>query len=150
MIFIQESIQTFIHSLATTTITVPITTRSSSSSSTMLHLIVSFLLSIIFITTPIYGFDLGLSPNYYKHGDKVDLLVNKVESDTTQLPFSYYSLPFVCPPMNGAKPVHTSLGELLKGERIWQSGYELNFGVDVPCNRLCDLLSTQNGIKKSI
>ncbi|EER36221.1 conserved hypothetical protein [Candida tropicalis MYA-3404] len=115
----------------------------------MLHLIVSFLLSIIFITTPIYGFDLGLSPNYYKHGDKVDLLVNKVESDTTQLPFSYYSLPFVCPPMNGAKPVHTSLGELLKGERIWQSGYELNFGVDVPCNRLCDLLSTQNGIKRA-
>ncbi|RCK62781.1 Transmembrane 9 superfamily member 3 [Candida viswanathii] len=115
----------------------------------MIHLITLFLVSLLVIASPAHAFDLGLSPTYYKHGDKVELLVNKVESDTTQLPFSYYSLSFVCPPMNGAKPVHTSLGELLKGERIWQSGYQLHFGVDQPCSRLCDLLATQNGIKRA-
>ncbi|CAK9683799.1 Endomembrane protein 70 family protein [Candida parapsilosis] len=93
--------------------------------------------------------DLGLKPNYYQIGDPVDLLVNKIESDKTQLPFAYYSLTFVCPPMNNAKPVHLSLGEILRGDRIWQSGYDLRFGIDQPCLRLCDLLATQAGIRRA-
>ncbi|CAX39660.1 endosomal transmembrane protein, putative [Candida dubliniensis CD36] len=114
----------------------------------MLNLISRWYIFNLFITS-ILAFDFGLGPTYYKHGDKVDLLVNKIESDTTQLPFAYQSLPFVCPPINGAKPVHLSLGELLKGDRIWQSGYQLQFGIDVPCNRLCDMVLSTNSIKRA-
>ena len=114
----------------------------------MLNLISWIYIFYLFITS-ILAFDFGLGPTYYKHGDKVDLLVNKIESDTTQLPFAYHSLPFVCRPINGAKPVHLSLGELLKGDRIWQSGYQLEFGVDVPCNRLCDMVLSTHAIKRA-
>ncbi|KAI5968807.1 hypothetical protein CANMA_002243 [Candida margitis] len=93
--------------------------------------------------------DLGFQPNYYQIGDQVDLLVNKIESDKTQLPYAYYSLTFVCPPINDAKPVHLSLGEILRGDRIWESGYDLKFGVDQPCLRLCDLRATQGGIRRA-
>ncbi|KAG7662216.1 uncharacterized protein J8A68_004226 [[Candida] subhashii] len=103
-----------------------------------------------FLLQTVHAINLGWNgPHYYQIGEKVDLLVNKIESDTTQLPFSYYNLPFVCPPMNGAKPVHLSLGEILRGDRIWQSGYDLHFGIDVPCNRLCDLRATERHIKKA-
>ncbi|KAG7701770.1 hypothetical protein KL930_000800 [Ogataea haglerorum] len=87
--------------------------------------------------------------NYYKDGDKVDLLVNTVESENTQLPYAYYRLPFVCPPTQNARPVHLSLGEVLNGDRIWQSDYHLTFGQDEPCARLCDRVITQNAIKRA-
>lgn len=90
--------------------------------------------------------DLGFSPRYYRHGEQVDLIVNKVESDNTQLPYSYKDLPFVCPP---EKPVHLSLGEILRGDRLWKSLYDLKFGVDMPCVRLCDLISKETGMLKA-
>ncbi|KAK6458920.1 uncharacterized protein RJT20DRAFT_10449 [Scheffersomyces xylosifermentans] len=93
--------------------------------------------------------DLGFEPNYYGDGDRVELLVNKIESDKTQLPYEYYKLPFVCPPGDTAKPVHLSLGEILRGDRIWQSNYELYFGVDMPCMRLCDLIARENNLKRA-
>lgn len=105
--------------------------------------VLTLLLSVCF------GLDLGFSPKYYTHSERVDLLVNKVESDNTQLPFEYYNLPFVCPPGDTAKPVHLSLGEILRGDRIWQSNYELYFGVDMPCMRLCDLIAKESGLKRA-
>lgn len=106
-----------------------------------------WILFLIRITT---AFNLGWNnPRYYHVGEKVDLLVNKIESDSTQLPFAYYSLPFVCPPMNGAKPVHLSLGEILRGDRIWESAYDLHFGVDVACSRLCDLRASEKQVKRA-
>lgn len=74
--------------------------------------------------------------HYYSHGDKVDLLVNKVESDATQLPYSYKDLPFVCPQ---ERPLSLSLGEILRGDRLWVSKYDLKFGHDAPCQRLCNV-----------
>ncbi|KAI5955452.1 hypothetical protein KGF57_003584 [Candida theae] len=109
----------------------------------LIHLFI--LLFSAFTNADIFNF----KPNYYHIGDHVDLLFNKVESDKTQLPFAYFSLPFVCPPVNNAKPVHLSLGEILRGDRIWQSGYDLKFGVDEPCLRLCDLLASQSGIRRA-
>lgn len=41
------------------------------------------------------------------------------------------------------------LGEILRGDRIWQSGYDLKFGIDQPCLRLCDLRATQSGIRRA-
>ena len=97
-----------------------------------------FILQQFIITTVALGLDLGLTPTYYKKGEKVDLLVNKVESDHTQLPYGYYDLKFVCPPSKNSKPLHLSLGEIFRGDRLWESDYKLRFGVDTPCVRLCD------------
>lgn len=90
---------------------------------------------------------LGLSPNYYKRGDSVDLLVNKVESDHTQLPYAYYDLDFVCPHTKGKKAIHLSLGDILRGDRLWQSDYNIKFGVDIQCARLCDFNVKESQIK---
>ncbi|CUM64098.1 uncharacterized protein PRCAT00001688001 [Priceomyces carsonii] len=94
-----------------------------------------------------FGFNLGYSPTFYGHGEKVDLLVNKIESDHTQLPYGYYDLPFVCPNSDAKKRVHLSFGEILKGERYLNSNYELEFGIDRPCVRLCDLIVKGKSLK---
>ncbi|KAK6200224.1 uncharacterized protein RJT21DRAFT_41937 [Scheffersomyces amazonensis] len=96
-----------------------------------------------------YGFNWGFSKSVYSKGDTVDLLLNKIESDNTQLPYSYYNLPFVCPPGSNARARHLSLGEILRGDRIWESNYELRFGVDMPCMRLCDLISRETGLQRA-
>ncbi|CAK7897343.1 transmembrane 9 superfamily member 3 [[Candida] anglica] len=109
-------------------------------------IIIPLLLSIFQVTSAI---NLGYSPTYYTEGQKVELLVNKVESDHTQLPYGYYDLPFVCPAGSDAKPLALSLGQILRGDRIWQSNYDLRFGIDVPCIRLCDLISRDKGLGKA-
>ena len=43
-------------------------------------------------------YDGWITPNFYRKGDPLELIVNKVESDLTQLPYAYYDLPFTCPP----------------------------------------------------
>lgn len=91
----------------------------------------------------------GSAPNLYQKGDKVELYVNKVESDHTQLPFPYYRLPFVCPPTKTKKSVPLSIGQILSGDRVWESDYDLRFGIDQPCLRLCDLIARESGLKKA-
>lgn len=95
----------------------------------------------------VHGLDLGFSPKKYYEGEKVDLLVNKIESDNTQLPYSYARLPFVCPPQQGPLPL--SIGQILQGDRVFTSDYQLRFGIDMPCNRLCDLLTKDSGLRKA-
>lgn len=110
---------------------------------------VHWLVLLILLSPCCLGVNLGYQATSYKTGDKVELLVNKVESDNTQLPFGYYDLPFVCPPGSEPKPLALSLGQILKGDRIWQSNYDLKFGIDAPCLRLCDLMTKDNGLKKA-
>ncbi|QLL31588.1 hypothetical protein HG536_0B04520 [Torulaspora globosa] len=90
-----------------------------------------------------------LKPNLYKWGDSVELIVNKVESDLTQLPFGYYDLPFTCPPTEGKKPLHLSLSEIIKGDRKWESDYKLWFGQDSACEGLCARKTTPEGMRRA-
>lgn len=89
-----------------------------------------------------------LQPNYYKFGGPVELIVNKVESDLTQLPFAYYDLPFTCPPTQYKKPLHLSLNEVIRGDRKWQSDYILKFGEDDVCHTLCARKTKVEGMEK--
>ncbi|CAB4252156.1 similar to Saccharomyces cerevisiae YER113C TMN3 Protein with a role in cellular adhesion and filamentous growth [Maudiozyma barnettii] len=91
-----------------------------------------------------------VTPNIYQKGDKVEIIVNKVESDLTQLPYAYYDLPFTCPPSNFKKPLHLSLNEIIRGDRKWQSDYELKFGEDMPCKILCARKTNKEGMKTAI
>lgn len=79
----------------------------------------------------------------------MDLHVNRVESDTTQLPYAYYDLPFTCPPTPESRPLHLSLNEVIRGDRIWESDYKLKFREDATCNRLCDRLTKPEGLRRA-
>ena len=57
-------------------------------------------------------------------GDKVVLKVNKLTSTRTQLPYEYYSIPF-CRPENIVSSAE-NLGEVLRGDRIENSPYEVS------------------------
>jgi len=58
-------------------------------------------------------------------GDPLQVKVNKLTSTKTQLPYTYYSLPY-CPP-NKIVDSAENLGEVLRGDRIENSRYVVCF-----------------------
>lgn len=64
----------------------------------------------------------GSYPHKYAVGDTLSVKVNSLTSIDTEIPFSYYSLPF-CKPPGGVKDSAENLGELLMGDRIENSPY---------------------------
>ncbi|KAL2249523.1 transmembrane 9 superfamily member 11 [Sesamum indicum] len=64
----------------------------------------------------------GSYPHKYGIGDYLNMKVNSLTSIDTEIPFSYYSLPF-CQPKEGIKDSAENLGELLMGDRIENSPY---------------------------
>lgn len=64
----------------------------------------------------------GSYPHKYVVGDPLSVKVNSLTSIDTEMPFSYYSLPF-CKPLEGVKDSAENLGELLMGDRIENSPY---------------------------
>lgn len=60
-------------------------------------------------------------------GHPLKVKVNKLTSIKTQLPYSFYSLPF-CRPKKILDSAE-NLGEVLRGDRIENSPYEVSFGV---------------------
>lgn len=77
----------------------------------------------------------GVAPHDYARNETVDLKVNKLTSTKTQLPFEYYALPF-CQPKT-VENVAENLGEVLRGDRIMNSDYELRMGMEESCKILC-------------
>jgi len=78
----------------------------------------------------------GVAPTDYMDGSKVELKVNKLTSVKTQLPYRYYVLPY-CQPSQ----IHVSaenLGEILLGDSIENSLYDIQMNVNVSCAKLCD------------
>ena len=68
----------------------------------------------------------GVAPKDYADTEPVPLKVNKMVSAKTQLPYDYYSLNF-CTPPGGPKLSAENLGELLMGDKIESSPYEVCF-----------------------
>ncbi len=60
-------------------------------------------------------------------GDTLKVKVNKLTSTKTQLPYSYYSLPY-CKPKKIVDSAE-NLGEVLRGDRIENSPYEVSFNI---------------------
>ncbi|KAJ6780819.1 hypothetical protein PWT90_00506 [Aphanocladium album] len=88
----------------------------------------------------------GYSIKSYKSGEAIPLMVNKAYSDSTQLQYAYYDLPFVCPPPDqpksvggllSGKNVPLNLGEVLRGDRIRTSDIELIMNKETECKSLC-------------
>lgn len=94
-----------------------------------------------------YNSEWWLKPNVYSIGDPLELIVNTVESGITKVPIGYYDLPFTCPPSSKKKPLHLSLNEVIRGDRKWESDYQLFVGQDNPCEGLCARKTTQEGLE---
>ncbi|KAG4141839.1 hypothetical protein ERO13_D06G098400v2 [Gossypium hirsutum] len=87
-----------------------------------------FLLCFFFFFFPAHCF-------YLPGGDQLYVKVNKLTSTKTQLPFSYYSLPY-CQPEHIVDNAE-NLGEVLRGDRIENSPYEFKMRKPRMCNIVC-------------
>ena len=88
----------------------------------------------------------GVAPKDFKQGEHVDIKVNKLTSTRTQLPYEYYALPF-CQPTT-IENVAENLGEVLRGDRIMNSDYDVKMGVEETCKILCRKELTQAEVKE--
>ena len=79
--------------------------------------------------------------------DIVNLKVNKLTSTKTQLPYEYYSLPYCRPDpiVNSAE----NLGEVLRGDRIENSLYQIEIRLDEQCKVICKIDSLSASQAKS-
>eukprot|EP00927_Polykrikos_kofoidii_P071988 TRINITY_DN68163_c0_g1_i1.p1 TRINITY_DN68163_c0_g1~~TRINITY_DN68163_c0_g1_i1.p1 ORF type:complete len:622 (-),score=99.49 TRINITY_DN68163_c0_g1_i1:280-2145(-) len=77
----------------------------------------------------------GVAPLEYQEGSLVDIKVNKLMSTKTQLPFEYYTLAY-CRPAKLVKSVE-NLGEILVGDLIENSPYEIHMLQNESCKVLC-------------
>merc|ERR1719388_673179 len=88
----------------------------------------------------------GVAPIEYQEHAKVDLKVNKLTSVKTQLPYRYYFLPFCSP-----KDLHVSaenLGEILLGDSIENSLYDVKMNVNATCVHLCSVKMSADDKKR--
>ncbi|KAG0579051.1 hypothetical protein M758_4G069600 [Ceratodon purpureus] len=72
----------------------------------------------------------------YQDGNELGVKVNSITSIETELPYSYYSLPF-CRPKDGIKKVAENIGELLMGDEIENSPYKFRMREDKMNVKLC-------------
>ncbi|XP_066955756.1 transmembrane 9 superfamily member 4 [Macrobrachium rosenbergii] len=82
----------------------------------------------------------GVAPVEFSKNSPVEVKAVKMTSSQTQLPYDYYSLQF-CRPRNGTLYKSENLGEVLRGDRIVNTPYEVHMDVAVPCKLLCHDLS---------
>jgi len=94
------------------------------------------LVALALATAAVQGFYLpGVAPHSYEDGDEVELKVNHLSSSKTQLAFEYYDLPFCKPKkiINAAE----NLGEILTGNKILNTPYEIRMLKEENCKILC-------------
>ncbi|CAI0552198.1 unnamed protein product [Linum tenue] len=87
-------------------------------------------LFVVLLAHSCNGFYLpGSYMHTYSTGDNIFTKVNSLTSIETELPFSYYSLPY-CKPDEGIKKSAENLGELLMGDQIDNSPYRFRMNVN--------------------
>ena len=77
----------------------------------------------------------GVAPREYLDQQPVDLKVNKLTSTKTQLPYEFYSLPFCQPAL--VKDTAENLGEVMRGDKIVNSDYDIKMNTEESCKVLC-------------
>ncbi|KAG0453817.1 hypothetical protein HPP92_025121 [Vanilla planifolia] len=88
----------------------------------------------------------GVAPADFQKKDLLQVKVNKLSSTKTQLPYSYYSLPY-CKP-NSIVDSAENLGEVLRGDRIENSPYVFSMREPQMCNIVCKLTPTEKEAKE--
>lgn len=77
----------------------------------------------------------GVAPHDYEFDEEVELKVNMLDSIKTQLPYDYYSLQ-MCRPET-VKEAAENLGEILGGDQIETSPFEIRMQKTEACKVLC-------------
>eukprot|EP00927_Polykrikos_kofoidii_P053217 TRINITY_DN4747_c0_g5_i1.p1 TRINITY_DN4747_c0_g5~~TRINITY_DN4747_c0_g5_i1.p1 ORF type:complete len:616 (-),score=50.12 TRINITY_DN4747_c0_g5_i1:384-2231(-) len=88
----------------------------------------------------------GVHPNEYVDGDIVELKVNKLTSSQTQLPYDFYDLPFCRPREVVAN--NENLGEILAGDKIQNSDYNIRMRENMTCKPLCKVPLTPSHVSQ--
>ncbi|KAK3130945.1 hypothetical protein QOZ80_6BG0500030 [Eleusine coracana subsp. coracana] len=92
------------------------------------------------------GFDLpGVAPVDFRKKDLLAVKVGQLSSIKTQLPYSYYSLPF-CRPRTVINSAN-NLGEVLRGDLIENSLYEFEMVEAKRCQIVCKIVLSEEGAK---
>ncbi|KAL6137085.1 hypothetical protein ACLB2K_062380 [Fragaria x ananassa] len=100
------------------------------SKSRMLPKFLWALLVLVMFVHVCNGFYLpGSYMHTYSKGQEIFTKVNSLTSIETELPFSYYSLPY-CKPQGDIKKMAENLGELLMGDEIESSPYRFRMNVN--------------------
>ncbi|KAL3535105.1 hypothetical protein ACH5RR_003566 [Cinchona calisaya] len=99
---------------------------------------VSIVLVGLFFATANSFYLPGVAPQDFVKGDDLKVKVNKLTSTKTQLPYSYYSLPY-CPPETIVDSAE-NLGEVLRGDRIENSRYVFHMREPQMCNIVCHVV----------
>ncbi|KAK0080370.1 hypothetical protein PV325_014066 [Microctonus aethiopoides] len=99
----------------------------------------SILVALFLFIVEINGFYVpGVAPVEFKSGQSIDVKAVKMTSTRTQLPYEYYSLQF-CEPKNVTHIYKSeNLGEILRGDRIVNTPYEVAMKENIPCRLLCN------------
>lgn len=114
----------------------------------------TLLLLFLFQSTLAYYIP-GWSIKSYHELDPVPLYFNKISSDHSPLPYSYSELPFVCgfkaakEAHNSLKKVGLNLGEVLRGDRIVESRYNLAMMNESTCVHACDVEVDKNTLQRA-
>eukprot|EP01056_Protomagalhaensia_sp_Gyna25_P005190 Protomagalhaensia_sp_Gyna_25__5189@NODE_61_length_5787_cov_21_667015_g45_i0_p2_GENE_NODE_61_length_5787_cov_21_667015_g45_i0NODE_61_length_5787_cov_21_667015_g45_i0_p2_ORF_typecomplete_len652_score122_45EMP70/PF02990_16/8_2e199TMEM192/PF14802_6/0_07TMEM192/PF14802_6/1_7e03TMEM192/PF14802_6/8e02TMEM192/PF14802_6/18_NODE_61_length_5787_cov_21_667015_g45_i028464801 len=77
----------------------------------------------------------GNAPNAYDQGALVPIHVNKMTSARTQVPYGYYSLDFCAPEV--VQTSSENLGQILKGDLIQSTPYQVRMKLEETCRTLC-------------
>ncbi|EER43982.1 EMP/nonaspanin protein [Histoplasma capsulatum H143] len=93
----------------------------------------------------------------YRDNEAIPVFVNKIFSDSTQLQYAYFELPFVCPPtgkkhgspFRSGHSISLNLGEVLRGDRVMASDFDVVMGKDVECQFLCNRPIDRQGVKRA-
>ncbi|XP_017068148.1 transmembrane 9 superfamily member 4 [Drosophila eugracilis] len=99
-------------------------------------LLMVLLVALVLVTDCFYV--PGVAPVEFVQDQKIDVKAVKMTSSRTQLPYQYYSLKF-CYPKNGTLIFKSeNLGEVLRGDRIVNTPYEVRMNQQVNCRLLCN------------
>lgn len=110
----------------------------------MARIILLWLLFVVYLIHHSLGFYLpGLAPvNYCKRGEtsetcksEIKLYVNRLNTEKYVIPYEYHHFDF-CPSNEDQSPVE-NLGQVVFGERIRPSPYQLEFMKNVKCATVC-------------
>ncbi|KAJ7332235.1 hypothetical protein JRQ81_014415 [Phrynocephalus forsythii] len=77
----------------------------------------------------------GVAPMNFHQNDPVEIKAVKLTSSRTQLPYEYYSLPFCQPKTITYKA--ENLGEVLRGDRIVNTPFQVYMNTENKCEVLC-------------
>lgn len=79
----------------------------------------------------------GVAPIDFNENDLVEVKAVKMTSSRTQLPYEYYQSPVHCKPDDGVVYKTENLGEILRGDRIVNTRYDIRMLVNEECKQLC-------------